>query len=295
LHRPINLRIVATIRIMRNATPLKPRDRPARTAAEVARWKKARTTWVDSLDPALQFHRLFDHIPGAHFFAKRRDGHLMFASRGLLQRYQMRDDSEFIGRTDFDLNPEAMAKAYVDDDKRILSGRAAMIERIELWWDRQGMPDWFLVTKLPLYDRRKRIQGVVGVLRRPDEAERRLPVFQTVAQAVEIIRRDFAKPLRIEDVARQCGQSLRQLQRRFRGAFAITPQEFLMRTRVLAAARLLETTALTSGEIAAQCGFVDQSSFTQHFRKRIGASPAAHRRGVIGQRSTVNGSSTGPC
>jgi len=74
------------------------------------------------------------------------------------------------------------------------------------------------------------------VLRRPDEAERRLPVFQTVAQAVEIIRRDFAKPLRIEDVARSCGQSLRQLQRRFHSAFAMTPQEFLMRTRVLAAA-----------------------------------------------------------
>jgi AraC-like DNA-binding protein len=284
-----------TTKVMRNATPLKPRERSARSAAEVARWKKERDVWVGSLEPALLFHRLFDHIPGAHFFAKRRDGRLMFASRGLLQRYQMRDDSDFIGRTDFDLNPEAMARAYVEDDRRIISGRAALIERIELWWDRQGMPDWFLVTKLPLYDRRRCIQGVVGVLRRPDEAERRLPVFQTVAQAVEIIRREFAKPLRIEDVARQCGQSLRQLQRRFRSAFAITPQEFLMRTRVLAAARLLETSALTSGEIAAQCGFVDQSSFTQHFRKRIGASPAEHRRGS--QRSSVNGQQgrTGRC
>ena len=235
--------------------------------------------WVAKLEPTLLFHRLFDHIPGAHFFAKSRDGHLMFASKGLLSRYQMRDDSEFIGRTDFDLNPETMARAYVDDDRRIIAGKVSMIERIELWWDRQGMPDWFLVTKLPLFDRRGRIQGVVGVLRRPDEAERRLPVFQTVAQAVEIIRRDFGQPIRIEDVARSCGQSLRQLQRRFRSAFVISPQEFLMRTRVLAAARLLETTGLTSGEIAVQCGFADQSSFTQHFRKRIGMSPAAHRKG----------------
>jgi AraC-like DNA-binding protein len=238
---------------------------------------------VGSLEPTLLFHRLFDHIPGAHFFAKSREGHLMFASKGLLQRYQMPDDSEFIGRTDFDLNPEAMARAYVEDDRRIVAGKTAKIERIELWWDRQGMPDWFLVTKLPLYDRRRRIQGVVGVLRRPDEAERRLPVFQTVAHAVETIRRDFSKPLRIEDVARSCGQSLRQLQRRFRSAFGITPQEFLMRTRVLAAARLLETTGLTSGEIAAQCGFADQSSFTQHFRKRIGASPGGHRSVISDQ------------
>lgn len=275
-----NARMVVTTKIMRNATPLKPRERPTRSAAEIAQWKKRRAAWVDKLEPTLLFHRLFDHIPGAHFFAKSREGHLMFASRGLLLRYQMRDDSEFIGRTDFDLNPDTMARAYVDDDRRIVAGKVAMVERIELWWDRQGMPDWFLVTKLPLYDRRHRIPGVVGVLRRPDEAERRLPVFQTVAQAVEIIRRDFAKPLRIEDVARSCGQSLRQLQRRFHSAFAITPQEFLMRTRVMEAARLLGKSELTSGEIAAQCGFVDQSSFTQHFRKRIGMSPATHRKGM---------------
>ena len=48
-------------------------------------------------------------IPGVYFFAKNKSGHLMFASQGLLQRYQMRDDSEFIGRTDFDINPDTMA------------------------------------------------------------------------------------------------------------------------------------------------------------------------------------------
>lgn len=118
----------------------------------------------------------------------------------------------------------------------------------------------------------------MGTLRRPDEAERRLPVFQTVAQAVEIIRRDFARPLKIEDIARACGQSLRQLQRRFQNAFGITPQEFLLKTRVLAATRMLEETALSVAEIAGNCGFVDASSFTQHFHRRVGLTPTAYRR-----------------
>jgi AraC-like DNA-binding protein len=264
--------------MMRNATPLKPRERARRPAAEVARWRKERDAWMAELEPTLLFQRLFDHIPGLYFFAKNKAGHLMFASRGLLQRYQMPDDSEFIGRTDFDINPETMAQAYVDDDNRILEGKAEVVERIELWWDTQGMPDWFLVTKLPLYDKRRRVQGVMGTLRRPDEAERRLPVFQTVAQTVEIIRRDFAKPLLIEDLARSCGQSLRQLQRRFQNAFGISPQEFLIKTRVLAAVRMLEETSLTIGEIAQRCGFVDASSFTQHFRRRLGKSPGTYRR-----------------
>ena len=265
---------------MRNATPLKPRERPKRSAAEIARWRRERESWMAGLEPTGLFQRLFDHIPGVYFFAKNKVGRLMFASRGLMQRYQMGDDSEIIGRTDYDLNPDTMAQAYVDDDKRILAGEANLIERIELWWDRQGMPDWFLVTKLPLFDKKRRVQGVMGTLRRPDEAERRLPVFQTVAQAVEIIRRDYAKPLLVEEVARSCGQSLRQLQRRFQSAFGITPQEFLLKTRVLAAMRLLEETALTATEIARDCGFVDASGFTQHFRKRIGVSPVAYRKGL---------------
>jgi AraC-like DNA-binding protein len=265
---------------MRNAPPLKPLERPKRSAAEVSRWRRERDGWMSGLEPTLLFQRLFDHLPGVHFFAKNKAGHLMFASQGLLQRYQMSDDSEFIGRTDFDINPDTMAQAYVDDDKRILAGVATLIERIELWWDRQGMPDWFLVTKLPLYDRKHRVQGVMGTLRRPDEAERRLPVFQTVARAVEIIRRDYGTSLLIESVAKSCGQSFRQLQRRFQSAFGITPQEFLIKTRVLAATRLLEETSCTAAEIAQQCGFVDASSFTQQFRKRTGVAPAAYRKGL---------------
>lgn len=171
--------------MMRNATPLKPRERARRPTAEIGRWKRRREAWVAALEPASLFHRLFDHLPGVHFFAKDKDGRLMFASRGLLDRYHMRNDSDFIGRTDFDLNPDTMAQAYVDDDQRILAGKTRLIERIELWWDQQGMPDWFLVTKLPLTDKRGRIQGVMGTLRRPDEEERRLPVFQTVAQATD--------------------------------------------------------------------------------------------------------------
>ncbi len=204
----------------------------------------------------------------------------MFASRGLLDVYRMNDDLEILGRTDFDLNPDVMAQAYVDDDRVILAGEADRIERLELWWDRQGLPDWFLITKLPLLNRKGSIEGVMGVLRRPDESDQKLPVYQSVAKAVEIIRQDYAKPVSIADIARVAGQSLRQLQRQFRSAFGITPQEFLITTRILTAQRLLEESSFSAAEIAQQCGFVDASSFTQHFRKRVGKTPTAYRRSM---------------
>lgn len=93
-----------------------------------------------------------------------------------------------------------------------------------------------------------------------------------------MIRRNFARPLVIADIAEACGESLRQLQRRFHSAFGITPQEFLIKTRVLAAARLLEETRSTASEIAQSCGFVDASSFADQFRQRTGLTPLAYRR-----------------
>jgi hypothetical protein len=63
---------------------------------------------------------------------------------------------------------------------------------VELWYYKQGIPDWFFVSKLPLKDADGRICGTAGVVRRAAEHERQLPIIQNVARAVEIIRRDFA-------------------------------------------------------------------------------------------------------
>jgi AraC-like DNA-binding protein len=242
------------------------------------RWLRRRTAWTGQIQHADFFLKLFEQLPGVHFFAKDRDGVLMYASRGLMERYGMRDESEFLGRTDYDINPGCMAEAYVADDRRILSGEVESIERIELWWDRQGMPDWFMVSKRVVLDRDGRIHGVAGVLRRPADSERALPAFQGVAKAVELIRSQFAVGVRITDVARQCGRSLRQLQRQFQAAFGLSPQDFLTRTRVLAAMRFLDETVLSAAEIAERCGFTDPSAFGAHFLRWAGKTPIEYRR-----------------
>lgn len=249
----------------------------ARSPRHLVALKRQRSAWLASLASEAPFLAMFDHVPGICFFAKDRAGRTMFASRAVLERYHMSDEDEILGITDFELNPGPMAEAYVRDDERLLNGDVKQVERIELWFDRLGLPDWYLVTKLPLPDKQGRPQGVMGILRRAGEQEMRLPLFQTVSKAVTVIRRDYAQPLVIADIAAACGESLRQLQRRFQTAFGITAQEFLIRTRVLAAARLLEETNLTAAQIAGRTGFVDASSFAEQFKRRSGSTPTAYR------------------
>jgi AraC-like DNA-binding protein len=264
---------------MKNATPLRPNRQPHRPPArDAAKLATERGAWLRQLAPESMFHRIFDYLPDLTFFAKDARGRLMVASRRIYELYGLSDDRELVGLTDYDLNPDVMARAYTGDDERLLSGKAEVIERLELWFDAQGLPDWAHVTKLPLKNHAGRIIGVMGVLRPPDARERQFPAFAVLSKAVVRLRSDFSGRLTIESLAAECGLSLRAIQRQFRRVFGLTPQEFLMKTRVAAACRLLRTTDRPLSEIAADCGFSDQSSFTQHFKRHLGLTPKIYRQ-----------------
>ena len=263
---------------MRNATPLRPNRRAARAPIRHAeKLAEERAGWLRRLAPESLFHRIFDYLPDLTFFAKDERGRLMVASRRIHELYGLSDDRDLVGLTDYDLNPDVMARAYTGDDERLLSGKAEVIERLELWFDRQGLPDWAHVTKLPLKDDAGHVIGVMGVLRPPDARERQFPAFAVLSKAVVRMRRDFGGRLTMQALAAECGLSLRALQRQFRRVFSLTPQEFLLKTRVAAACRLLRTTERPLSDIATECGFSDQSSFTQHFKRRLGVTPRSFR------------------
>jgi AraC-like DNA-binding protein len=99
-----------------------------------------------------------------------------------------------------------------------------------------------------------------------------------LSQAVLRLRHDFSGRLTIESLASECGLSIRAMQRQFQRVFGLTPQEFLIKTRVAAACHLLRTTARSLSDIAADCGFTDQSSFTQHFRRHVGVTPSRYKK-----------------
>jgi AraC-like DNA-binding protein len=57
----------------------------------------------------------------------------------------------------------------------------------------------------------------------------------------------------------------------------VTPRELRSRTRFQAAARELRTSATAIVDVAASCGFADQSHLTREFRRFAAMTPAAFR------------------
>lgn len=206
----------------------------------------------------------------------------MVASREILRRYHIQSERDLLGLTDHDITPKAIADGYVQSDQLVLTGKMERVDRLELAFDSQGTLDWFLVTKLPMRDQRGRIIGTMGLMRRAKDHASSLPLVQSVNKAVELIRSDYAKGVTMAQVAKYSGQSLRQLQRCFQSAFGVTPQEFLIKTRVLAAMTWLDETSLTAAEVASKCGFVDASSFAMQFKQRTGLTPRAYRQRANG-------------
>lgn len=92
------------------------------------------------------------------------------------------------------------------------------------------------------------------------------------------IHENYARPIRVRDIASAAGVCERECFRCFTRALDVTPVEYLTRHRVAAAARLLRQSAMSAGEIAAACGFTDASYFGKVFRREFGCTPAQYRR-----------------
>lgn len=276
------LSLLFTTKAMRKATgfvPVSWRNPPRKLTLSKRRALLAkRDAWLREIRPTSLFHLLFDVVPGVFFFAKNRRGELMFTCRASRNLYHLADEAAVIGLTDFDLNPPDMAQSYTNDDARIYATGKPLLNRMELWFDAEGIPDWFVVNKMPIRSRAGKIIGIMGFSQTYEGRAKLLQPFRGIASAVSQLRQNYQQKISIRELGRRAGLSMRQLQRKFKASFGVGPQQFLIKTRLLAACRRLRETDQSLAEIAFGCGFTDQSAFARHFRHHFGLTPSDFRR-----------------
>jgi AraC-like DNA-binding protein len=224
-----------------------------------------------------EFSRLFEHVPGVHFFVKDAQSRLIAASPAMLERLGLWVEVEFVGTRDTDYFPEEIADQFVRDDRKVLESGEALINRVEIGFNEQRVMDWFVTTKLPIHDGEGRVMGIAGVTQSYEGKRRALVPFSSVSKAVEHIRNHLDRRLDAQELATAAGMSIRQLTRKFREAFDMTPHEFALKTRIQAASEALAGTDAPIIAVALDFGFCDQSAFTVQFRKHMGQTPRGFR------------------
>lgn len=255
--------------------------------------KQTDSAWEDKLDfkrtmmakihPDGLPHVLFEYMDDVCFFAKDLDGRLFASNATLLKRYNLEKESDIIGKTDFDFVSRSIAEKYRKDDLEVIRSRKPMLNIVELALNAAGVPDWSTTNKLPIISTDGDVIGVMGTIQRyhfNKPANPALPNFQDI---VQYITSHYDERITVKELARRMNISVRSFERTFKAIFNITPQQFIIKTRIFNACDRLRE-GLSVSETALACGFYDQSSFAKLFKKHMGLSPLQYIRRYLQHR-----------
>lgn len=97
-------------------------------------------------------------------------------------------------------------------------------------------------------------------------------------RAKELLASRIDSSISVAEVASACGLSRAHFTRAFRQSTGTTPHKWLQQYRLDKVKQLLGSTELPIAEIAAACGFADQSHLTRAFARLAHVTPGAWRR-----------------
>lgn len=246
---------------------------------------KYKNEWEDHLDqlfaqaPTLALvEELFARLEDVNLCIKDLEGRYLSVNSAFLRSVPKLRREEVIGRTAFDIYPQALAVGYQQQDRQLLSRGQNLHDQLEMITNPDGSLGWYITSKVLAKNVAQEVIAIIGMsrdLHAPTEKDDR---YNKLAVALKRMQIDFAKPLRIQQLAEDSGLSVSQFERLMRSMIQITPSQYLIRQRVEAAAVMLRDGDKNIAAVAMDCGFSDQPSFCKQFKRITGLSPLKYRK-----------------
>ncbi len=210
-------------------------------------------------------------------------GAFTLAAAGLLDGYRVTLHWEAIPMfRDHHPEIEVVEQLYVFDRQRLTcaGGAATLDMMLQRIGQRHGYGLAQVVANGFVHDR----------IRQPAEPQRPPTEHsgdQADAQLAAVIRlmeQSLDQPLPPAALARQCGISVRRLERIMRRKLGRSPMQYYLTVRLQAARNLLFYGDQSMKQIASICGFSSPPVFSRAFRRQFGSSPGEYRRQFSGER-----------
>jgi AraC-like DNA-binding protein len=129
------------------------------------------------------------------------------------------------------------------------------------------------------------VDAVSGRTRKP--AEVRTRDRRRAVETAHWIEANSHQPIDLDATANQAGISPFHFLRLFARVIGVTPHQYLVRSRLRHAARLLTEEDIAITDIAYDVGFGDLSNFVRTFHRAAGVSPGAFRKAAQGKRKIL--------
>jgi len=117
------------------------------------------------------------------------------------------------------------------------------------------------------------------LIENPRAAVFRADADARVAQRIRECLHQEGVALDLETLSRRLGVSRFRVLRTFKRRYGLPPHAYQLCVRIALAQQLLRH-GRAAADVAAECGFVDQSHLTRHFKRLIGLTPARYAQGA---------------
>jgi AraC-like DNA-binding protein len=94
-----------------------------------------------------------------------------------------------------------------------------------------------------------------------------------ISRAIGHLRENYARPLRIDDIARELGMSVSGFHHHFKSVTAMSPLQYQKQIRLQEARRLMLGEDLDAASAGFRVGYEDPSYFSRDYKKQFGAPP----------------------
>jgi len=222
--------------------------------------------------------KLFDLMTDLVYFIKNQKGQYVVVNQSLANRCGFADKSELIGRTADQVYRPPLGISYRTQDDEILKTGEAILNQLELQIYPSGDMGWCLTNKIPMFNNAGEVIGLVGISKDLHVPSDKGEDYSDMGRVIRHIQTQYDQPLKVQDLAKMAFMSVYQFEQRMVKIFEITAGQFIQKVRMDAAVLRLKETEDAIFEIALDCGYADQSTFSRQFKQMVGLSPALYRR-----------------
>ncbi len=199
----------------------------------------------------------------------------VYVSPGWLETLGVADPAEVLGKTAADLFPAWQAERYLEEEREVMM-KGRVLDYVDVRATPTGGSERWRNIKAPRMEG-GRIVGMTNLGMLLEDRALGDCRADLMPRLVKWMAKHAAETLSIAEIAGQCNMSRRSLERYFLENTGESPARYRMRCRVELAKALLQDPEPALVEVAAKCGFYDQSHFNRVFRKETGVTPSKWR------------------
>lgn len=238
--------------------------------------RNLKESFLEDVDKS-QISGLFEEIPEIYFFVKNLEGLFTIANQATVKVFGFKKEADLIGKTDFDIASIEIASKYQEADQFVISNKKPIRDIIEPVPGPEGILRWYSTSKIPMFNKIGEVIGVAVIMRDISSLGTTLGPFQEMAEVIDYIFKNYQKQIVIDKLAVIAKLSSRQLERRFKKLFGLTPIRYINEHRIRMACIKLRESQRNIADIAKEVGFYDHAHFVHKFRTSMKIAPSVYR------------------